>query len=60
MDKRQTMISINMFTNIQIPGLAFGNMHVQITGKMLSKLGQMNQIQTEMYFMKDLTSAYIN
>ena len=60
MDKRQTMISINMFTNIQIPGLAFGNMHVQITGKMLSKLGQMNQIQTEMYFMKDFTLAYIN
>ena len=41
-------------------GLAFGNMHVQITGKILSILGQMNQIQTEMYFMKDLTSAYIN
>ena len=40
-------------------GLAFG-LHAKITGKFLSILGQMNQIQKETYIMKDFVPAYIN
>ena len=49
------------YTKPNMSGLAFGlHAHAQITGKFLSILGQMNQIQKETYVMKDFVPAYIN